>query len=97
MKQYSSFTFDKLSYFYNKLLGTFAKKSHNHIKSDVGLGNVDNTADKDKPISSAMQTALNGKTSASVLPNDSGEIKTKYRCAQKGYTGSQANMVLQIM
>lgn len=90
MKQYSSFTFDKLSYFYNKLLGTFAKKSHNHIKSDVGLGNVDNTADKDKPISSAMQTALNGKTSASVLPNDSGEIKTKYRCAQKGYTGSQA-------
>lgn len=30
MKQYSSFTFDKLSYFYKKLLGTFAQKSHTH-------------------------------------------------------------------
>jgi hypothetical protein len=30
-------------------------------KSDVGLGNVDNTSDADKPISNATQTALNGK------------------------------------
>lgn len=30
-------------------------------KSDVGLGNVDNTSDADKPISSAAQAALNGK------------------------------------
>lgn len=30
-------------------------------KSDVGLGNVDNTADTDKPISSATQSALDGK------------------------------------
>ena len=30
-------------------------------KSDVGLGNVDNTADADKPISSATQSALNAK------------------------------------
>jgi hypothetical protein len=30
-------------------------------KGDVGLGNVDNTADADKPISSATQSALNGK------------------------------------
>lgn len=30
-------------------------------KSDVGLGNVDNTSDSDKPISTATQTALNGK------------------------------------
>ena len=29
--------------------------------SDVGLGNVNNTADIDKPISTAMQTALGGK------------------------------------
>lgn len=27
----------------------------------IGLGNVDNTADADKPISTATQTALNGK------------------------------------
>lgn len=30
-------------------------------KSDIGLGNVDNTADADKPISTAMQAALSGK------------------------------------
>ena len=30
-------------------------------KSDVGLGNVDNTADADKPVSTATQTALNAK------------------------------------
>jgi hypothetical protein len=29
--------------------------------SDIGLGNVDNTSDLDKPISNATQTALNGK------------------------------------
>ncbi len=31
------------------------------VKGDVGLGNVDNTADADKPISSATQSALNSK------------------------------------
>ena len=30
-------------------------------KADVGLGNVDNTSDANKPISTAAQTALNGK------------------------------------
>lgn len=30
-------------------------------KSDVGLGNVDNTSDADKPVSNDQQTALDGK------------------------------------
>ncbi|QAU06567.1 hypothetical protein SEA_WILLIAMBOONE_58 [Gordonia phage WilliamBoone] len=30
-------------------------------KADVGLGNVDNTSDANKPVSTATQTALNGK------------------------------------
>ncbi len=34
--------------------------------SDVGLGNVDNTSDADKPISTATQTALNGKADDTV-------------------------------
>lgn len=34
-------------------------------KADVGLSNVDNTADASKPISTAVQTALSGKASAS--------------------------------
>lgn len=29
-----------------------------------------------------------GKTNSSVVPNNSGEIKTKFRCSQKGYTSS---------
>ena len=36
-------------------------------KVDVGLGNVDNTADLDKPISTATQTALDTKADASVV------------------------------
>lgn len=35
----------------------------NLTKADVGLSNVDNTADTNKPISSATQTALNAKAS----------------------------------
>ena len=38
---------------------------HEVTKAQVGLGNVDNTADLDKPISAAMQTALNEKATTS--------------------------------
>lgn len=34
-------------------------------KSDISLGNVDNTSDLNKPISTATQTALNGKANTS--------------------------------
>ena len=34
---------------------------HQVTKEQVGLGNVDNTSDRDKPISDATQTALDGK------------------------------------
>jgi len=34
---------------------------HSVTKEQVGLGNVDNTTDADKPISTAVQNALNGK------------------------------------
>lgn len=33
------------------------------VKGDVGLGNVDNTSDADKPVSTATQTALDDKVS----------------------------------
>lgn len=56
-------------------------------KSDVGLGNVDNTSDADKPISTATQTALNAKqdtltfdttpTSGSTNPVTSGGVYTE--------------------
>lgn len=40
---------------------TFAPSTHTHTKADVGLGNVDNTSDANKPVSTAQQTALDGK------------------------------------
>ena len=40
------------------------KTALNLSKSDVGLGNVDNTSDANKPISTATQTALDGKVDA---------------------------------
>nr|DAN37058.1 MAG TPA: hypothetical protein [Caudoviricetes sp.] len=45
--------------------GTFAKASHTHTKAQVGLSNVDNTADKDKSVKYATSagsatTGLNG-------------------------------------
>ena len=35
-------------------------------KNDIGLGNVDNTSDMNKPVSTATQTALNGKENTGV-------------------------------
>lgn len=42
------------------------------VKNDVGLGNVDNTSDLNKPISTATQTALNGKAASSHTHNYAG-------------------------
>jgi hypothetical protein len=41
-----------------------AKANLNLVKADVGLGNVDNTTDLNKPISTATQTALNLKANS---------------------------------
>jgi hypothetical protein len=43
---------------------------HGTTKSDIGLGNIDNTSDLDKPISTATQTALNGKVDNSRVLTD---------------------------
>lgn len=37
---------------------TFAPSTHTHTKAQVGLGNVDNTSDAAKPVSTATQAAL---------------------------------------
>ncbi len=43
--------------YYPPATGTVTKES-------IGLGNVDNTADASKPVSSAQQTAIDGKVTA---------------------------------
>jgi len=43
---------------------TFPPSAHTHNKSAVGLGNVDNTSDANKPVSAATQAALDAKQDA---------------------------------
>lgn len=69
------------------------------VKGDVGLGNVDNTADADKPISTATQTALNAKQATLVSGTNiktinstsilgSGDITISGSVAWGGITGT---------
>ena len=69
------------------------------VKGDVGLGNVDNTADADKPVSTATQTALNAKQDTLVSGTNiktvnsqsllgSGDISISSSVAWGGITGT---------
>lgn len=42
-------------------IGNYSLTGHTHTKAEVGLANVDNTSDANKPVSTAQQTALNTK------------------------------------
>lgn len=44
--------------------GAVVAQSGDYTKAQVGLGNVDNTSDANKPVSTATQTALDGKETA---------------------------------
>ena len=55
---------------------------HNTTKSDIGLSNVDNTSDVNKPVSTATQTALNAKVDANAAIT--GATKTKITYDSKG-------------
>ena len=46
---------------YDAHIATTTGNPHGVTKNDVGLGNVNNTSDADKPISTATQTALDAK------------------------------------
>lgn len=59
-----SVAFPKIKLAITNLINHIANNSNPHsvTKTQVGLGNVDNTSDKNKPISNATQTALNNKS-----------------------------------
>jgi hypothetical protein len=71
-------------------------------KADIGLGNVDDTSDANKPVSSATQTALDAKlnknggtmTGALTLASDPTQ---NLQAATKGYVDSQVNAVPVIL
>jgi hypothetical protein len=59
---------------------------HEVTKAQIGLGNVDNTSDIDKPISTATQTALNGKQNTI---SDLSEIRSNASNGQLAYNTIQ--------
>lgn len=65
-------------------------------KADVGLGNVDNTSDANKPVSTATQTALDGKLNTSARGTANGvaslDSNTRVPLAQLP-TGTSASTV----
>ena len=63
-------------------------------KSDVGLGNVDNTSDANKPISTATQTALNLKANDSDVVKLTGDQNIR---GVKYFLGNQTASTLKLV
>ena len=69
-------------------------------KADVGLGNVDNTSDANKPISAATQTALNGKldktevvdVTSDAIKGQAADAKSVYDVIQALPTGTDLSL-----
>lgn len=61
---------------FNGRSGVVSPQAGDYNKSQVGLGNVDNTSDANKPISTATQTALNTKADQSDLVALTGRVGT---------------------
>lgn len=61
-------------------------------KGDVGLANVDNTADAAKPISSATQTALNAKIDASAA-----QVVVRYNTATSSWPARPAGALWGVL
>lgn len=70
---------------------TFPPSSHSHTKADVGLSNVDNTSDLAKPISTAVQNALNGKASTAVASTTANGLMSKEDKAKLNGIATGAN------
>lgn len=75
---------------------------HEVTKAQVGLGNVNNTSDANKPISIATQTALNGKldktavvdVTAEALKGQAADAKSVYDALQALPTGTDISLGL---
>lgn len=63
---------------------------HGVTKSQVGLGNVDNTSDANKPVSTAQQAALNLKANTSALGTAASQPSTAFATAAQGTKADSA-------
>lgn len=64
-------------------------------KANVGLSNVDNTSDANKPISTATQTALNGKVSNTGNQSMTGTLTAGTTAGHSVMLGSDGNIEIQ--
>lgn len=86
---------------YSSLLGipsTFAPSAHTHTPAQVGLGNVNNTADIDKPISAATQLALDAIPAYAKSLTAFSVIKSSSDLLYKGiaYTPTSAEVIASL-
>ena len=72
-----------------------ANTSHTHIKSEVGLANVDNTSDVNKPVSNATQTALNSKAPITGVSNQFIIGRTYNNVFNKYFTTSPTQILIK--
>lgn len=61
------------------------------VKADVGLGNVDNTSDANKPVSTATQTALDAKLASSAYTAN--DVLTKLKGVDGAGSGVDADLL----
>ena len=61
----------KIAYDHSQTTGN----PHGTTKNDIGLGNVDNTSDLNKPISTATQTALNNKLDKGTYTGNASDLQ----------------------
>ena len=62
----------KIAYDHSQTTGN----PHGTTKTDIGLGNVDNTSDLNKPISTATQQALNNKLDKGTYTGNASDLKS---------------------
>ncbi len=67
---------------------------HQVTKEQVGLGNVDNTSDLDKPISTAAQTALNNKANKNLDNVDASDVLNKVKAVDGSGSGLDAELLV---
>lgn len=72
---------------------------HGVTKEQLGLENVDNTSDMDKPISAAVQNALNGKAGTSVATQSANGLmsSTDKSKLDEISAGAQVNVIETVM
>lgn len=66
---------------------------HQVTKEQVGLGNVDNTSDLDKPVSNATQTALNNKANTNLDNVSANDVLNKLKNVDGSGSGLDADLL----